>query len=563
MRNTNIIILMLALLTLVVSCKKDKDVFDSTLLVGTAYIEVSNKAQRGTFDVLSNRPIEVSTDVGWITLDSTAYNKGKHKVGFETSINDDEERSATIVVRIGNEQQQEVLVVQETGKAPVFYVKPGGTGDGKSWANAIDLTTALEQATTNSTLHLAAGVYYPTKVIRNGDANNEADKTIEISKNLKLIGGYEENPTVSSQANPTVNKTIFDGQISAQTQAYHTVTITAPYDLESKVSLNGIIIRGGNATNRGSQVTIGDTRYNRGWGGGLLIANARVELRNIEVVDNKTSNSGGTVGYGAGVYAFGNAKIEMFDSKINDNKGGNNGGGFWLADGDLIAYNSTFNGNHASGTAAGLHGYPNANITLYNCEIKNNTNTSYGAGLYVRENSNAIIVNTLITGNKSTSSNGGGGVMQYGGTSVFLISSTVTNNSSSGPGGGMYRRNLTNNLSILNSIVALNTQVSSSKDIDIYTEASATSPSIKNSVITGAYYTDNGNIDTDKVFTPSTMLDGVYMPIGINNPALTGGVSQVSLSTYGNSFTPALSDLITKDKFGNDRSAPVMGYKVK
>lgn len=564
MKNRNIIVLILALLTLAISCKKDKEVFESKLMVGTAYLEMSNKSQRGNFDVLSNQRIEVTTQASWINLDSAVYQKGKNKVGFVTSINEDEERSAVIVVSMGNEQTQEVLVVQETGKAPIFYVKPGGgSGDGKSWANAIDLTTALDQATTNSTIYLAAGVYYPTKTIRNGDATNEADKTIEISKNLKLIGGYEENPTSSSQPNPLVNKTVFDGQINAQTQAYHTVTITAPFDVESKVTLNGIIIRGGNATNRGSQVTIGDTKYNRGWGGGILLANARVELRNVEVIDNKTSNSGGTVGYGAGVYAFGNVKIEMYDSKINDNRGGNNGGGLWLADGELVAYNSTFNNNHASGTAGGLHGYPNANITLYNCEIKNNSNTSYGAGLYVRENSKAIVVNTLITGNKSTSSNGGGGVMQYGGTSVFLISSTVTNNSSVGPGGGIYRRNLMNNLSVLNSIVALNSQVSSSKDIDMFTEASATAANIKNSVIMESFYMDSGDIDANKVFTPSTMLDGLFMPVGSNNPALTGGLNQASLSSFGNTFSPVLSDLITKDKFGLDRTAPIMGYKVK
>lgn len=563
MKSRNFITLILVLLTLVFSCKKEKNIFESKLLVGTAFIEVSNKQQRGMFDVLSNQSIEVSTDASWITLDSTVYAKGKHKVGFLAGANEDEERSAIILVRMGNEQEQEVIVVQETGKAPVFYVKPNGNGDGKSWANATDLSTALDQATTNSIIYLAEGVYFPTKSIRNGDASNELDKTIEIAKNIKLVGGFEPNPTSSSQANPSLYKTIFEGQINAQTQVYHTVTITAPFDPESKVSLNGIVIRGGNATNRGSQVTIGDTKYNRGWGGGMLIANAQVELRNIEVVENKTSNSGGTVGYGAGVYAFGNAKIEMYNCKINENRGANNGGGFWLADGELIAYNSTFNNNHAAGTAGALHGYPNAKITLYNCEIKNNTNTSYGAGLYVREKSSAIVVNTLITGNKSTSANGGGGIMQYGGTTVSLISSTVTNNSSVGPGGGIYRRNLTNDLSIINSIVALNNQVSSSKDVDNFSEASATAASVKNSVIMESYFTETGEVDPNKSFSPTTMLDAVYMPIGVNNPALDGGLSKANLSSLGNSFTPALSELITKDKFGVDRNTPIMGYKVK
>src|SRR5690606_38411124 len=538
MKNINYLILIIAFVSLFTACKKDKNIFESKLLIGNTYLEVSNKSQRYTFDVLSNKEIEISTDATWITLDSTNFGKGKNKVGFTASLNEDDERSAVILVRMDAENEREVLVVQETGKAPVFYVKPDGTGDGKSWVNAMDLNSALEQSTTNSIIHLTEGIYKPTKTIRNGDATNESDKTIEIAKNITLIGGYEANPTSSSTANPAVYKTIFDGQLSSSINSYHTVTITAPFDAESKVSISGIVIKGGNATNRGSNVTIADVRYNRGWGGGMLIANARVELSNVEVIENKTSNSGGTVGYGAGIYAFNNAEITLKNVKINNNRRGNNGGGLWLADGRLIAYNSQFNNNSASGTAAGLHGYPNATLTLYNCEIKNNSNTSYGAGLYVRENSTAYVINSLISGNKSTSANGGGGVMLYGGTTVHLISSTVVDNTSAGPGGGVYKRNLVNNLNIYNSIIANNTQAATSKDVDMFAEASATNPSIKNSVIMTSVYSAEGTVVSGSTFSPNTMLNNDFMPIGQNNPALQYGVDKDCLSAYGSTFNP-------------------------
>lgn len=564
MKNVNYLILIFALVSIFSACKKDKDVFESKLMVGNTFMEVSNKSQRHVFDVLSNEDIEISTEATWITLDSTKYSKGKNKIGFTATENEDDERSAVILVQMGLDNEKEVIVVQETGKAPEFYVKVNGTGDGSSWANATDLTTALDKATTNSIIHIAEGTYMPTKTIRNGDASNEADKTIEISKNLSLIGGYEANPSSASVPNSALFKTVFNGQLTSALHVYHTVTVTAPTDPESKVYLEGIVIKGGNATNRGSNVTISDVRYNRGWGGGMLIANTNVTLRNVDIMENKTSNSGGTVGYGAGLYAFNNANLIFHNVRVNDNRGGNNGGGLWIADGNLIAYDSEFNNNYTAGTAAGVHGYPNANITLYNCEIKNNSNTSYGAGLYVRENSKAFVINSIISNNKSSSANGGGGIMLYGGTTVHVISSTVVNNiSTTGPGAGIYKRNLVNNLTIYNSIVANNSQVSTSKDVDMFAEATATEPIVKNSVIMSSVYTDAGTVDGNLIFAPGTMLNSDFMPIGMSNPALSIGLNKTELLNYANTFNPILSDLIAKDKFGVDRTLKIMGYKVK
>src|SRR5690606_11697879 len=255
MKNINCLILIIAFVSLFIACKKENNTFESKLMIGNAYLEVSNKSQRYTFDVLSNQNIEVSTDASWITLDSANFEKGKNKVGFTALTNEDDERSGIILVKMGAENEREVLVVQETGKAPVFYVKPDGIGDGKSWANATDLNTALEKSTTNSIIYLSEGVYKPSRTIRNGDATNEADKTFEIAKNLTLIGGFEANATSASKSNPFIYKTILDGQLSASVNCYHTVTITAAFDAESKVSISGIIIKGGNATNRGSNVT--------------------------------------------------------------------------------------------------------------------------------------------------------------------------------------------------------------------------------------------------------------------------------------------------------------------
>lgn len=564
MNKINYILLGLLLVLGISSCKKDKDAFEEKLLIGAEYMEVSSKGNTYNFEVLSNTTMQVETDAEWIVLDTTVYEKGKQRIGFSVVTNTDDERSGTVLVRTNAETAKQVLVVQESGKVPVFYVKVDGNGDGKSWNTATDLNTAIEKATTNSTIYLAEGVYVPSKTIRNGDANLLSDRTFEISKNISLIGGFAADALPGAKPNATLYKTILDGTLGTGKNAYHTVTVTAALDTESKVYLEGLTIRGGEATNRGSNVSINSVQYNRGHGGGMLIASAFVHLRNVDIIENEASSTGGTAGFAAGMYVFAGAKVTMEDSKVNNNSNNNNnGGGVWVADASLVAYGSQFNGNYARGTAGAVHGYPNASISLYNSQVMNNSNTSYGAGVYVRENSNALLVNCLLVGNKSTSTNGGGAVMQYGGTKVDIISCTINGNDVVGPGAGVYRRDKVNNLTILNSIISGNKQASNSKDVDAHADNATVIPVIKNAITTASVYGDAGTIVAGAIFTPSSMLSTDYLPIGANNPALVYGLTGTSLTGIGQTYNPVLNEAIAKDMNGEARTATVMGAKVK
>lgn len=564
MKNIKQLFLAFSFLLSLIGCKKENEAFEEKLFIGAEYMEVSSKSEKYTFDLLSNSNVEVSTDAEWIQLDSVIYHKGKNKIGFSVVKNEDDERTGVVQVRVNESITKEVLVVQESGKVPVFYVKVDGTGSGKSWNDATDLTTAIEKSTTNSIIYIAEGVYKPTKTIRNGDSSEESDKTIEISKNISLIGGFEKDAMVGAQPNSTLYKTIFDGALSSAKSAFHTVVVSAPFDTESKVYLEGITITGGNATDRSTNITIGGVKYSRGQGGGMLIANAKVEMKNVEVVDNKATADKGTAGYGAGIYSFNNAQLIFQNVKINNNNNiSNNGGGIWLNGGSLVAFNSEFNGNYARGTAGGIHGFPDANVTLYNCEVLNNSNTSYGAGVYMRENSNVIMVNCLIAGNKSTSTNGGGGVMLYDASNANIISSTITANDVAGPGAGVYRRSKTNNLTVYNSIISGNKQASSSTDVDSFSDNANVIPSIKNSITNTAVYGTSGTIESNLSFSPTSMFGTGYLPIGSTNPALTYGVNSTQLVSFGSTFTPALDEKIGQDINGVNRSSAIMGYKVK
>ncbi|GGH10936.1 hypothetical protein FAZ19_00890 [Sphingobacterium alkalisoli] len=564
MNNMNYILLAALIFLGLGSCKKDKDPFVEKLLMGTDYMEVGSKSNTYNFEVLSNQTISVESDVDWIQLDTVAYGKGKQRVGFTVVTNADDERTGVILVRINETDVKQVLVVQESGKVPVFYVTVDGTGDGKSWNSPTDLNTALEQTTTRSTIYLAEGVYTPSKTIRNGDANEESDMTFEISKNISLIGGFAVDAQPGATPDAARYKTILDGKMTSGKEAFHTVTVTAVLDNESKVYLEGLTIRGGNATDRTTNTTINGTRYSRGQGGGIVIANAIVHLKQVEIMDNKATADKGTAGFAAGMYVFAGAKVTMEDSKVSNNSNNNNnGGGTWVADASLTAYRSQFNNNYARGTAAGIHGYPNATIHLYNSEVLNNSNTSFGAGIYMREKSEAILVNCLIIGNKSTSPNGGGGVMLYAGSKADIISCTITGNEIAGPGGGVFRQSLVNNLTIVNSIISGNTQRSGSRDVDSHADNAAVVPVIKNSAITAAVYGDAGSIVAGVSFSPATMLNSAFLPVGDNNPALSYGLDGTQLEALAQTYNPVLDDVIAADIHAENRSSAIMGAKVK
>ena len=559
----NILFFLVATLCLwsVSSCKKDDSSIEQKLLAGTEFIEAGSKAGSYQFDVLSNVDMMVDTDVDWITLDSTLYSKGKRKITFKVVNNEDDERSGVISVRINEDMVKQVLVSQESGKVPVFYVSPDGTGEGNSWNSPTDFATAMEKATTGSTIYMMEGTYYPTKTIRNGESTEESDKTFEISKNISVIGGFPSDAMPGATPNAELYKTILQGRMQSGKQAFHTVTITANNEADSKVYLEGLTITGGNATDRSTNITISSIRYSRGQGGGIAIGPAKVHLKYVNIIENKATADKGTAGFAAGLYAFSNANVTMENCKVNNNQNtANNGGGVWIYASSLTAYNTQFNGNSARGTAGGVHGYPDATIILYNSEVMNNSNTSYGAGLYMRERSKAILVNCLLTGNTSTSVNGGGAVMLYDNSRADIISCTITGNQVAGPGAGVYRRMNVNNLTVVNSVISGNTQASTSTDVDAFTDNAGVTPVIKNSVISGAVYGDGGTVVSGLSFNPATMLSSSFRLTGANNPALTNGLNESALSALGLTYVPPLeSSLISKDKNNAARTGAIMG----
>ncbi|AKD02022.1 BACON domain-containing carbohydrate-binding protein [Pontibacter korlensis] len=531
------------ILVTLAGCKKDDEDFEPRLFLENQAFSVANTSSKHTIVFLTNQAWQVETDVDWISLEQTSGEKGKVNLSFTVEENDDDERTGKITVSANGVTQQEILVTQEAGNRDDIYVRVDGTGEGYSWDDATNLQNALGIAVSGNTIHIAEGVYTPTATVTGGDPGDAGDVTFEISKYVRLKGGYPADATEGSEASPHQYRTILSGG----GVSYHVVTVSAPKTEGQKVVLEGLKITEGKAGPATSSAKINGTSFRRDYGGGITIGNAVVDILDTEIVDNMSDKNV------AGLYAFGGSVVTIHRSKINNNSSAGNAGGVWISESVAHMYDTEVKGN-SGGTAAGVHGYPDATVNMYNSIIADNNGRSYGAAYYIRQNSKGLLVNCLIYGNTSTSANGGGGVMMYNNNEAVIVNTTITGNSINGPGGGIYRRAGVNKVSIYNSIVSGNEQKGDGPDVDVY-ESDAPAPVVGSSVLGSVAYEANGEAIEGASFDAGTMFTEAYVPVGENNPALEHGMSADDLVKLGSSLSPAVeSSLITKDLQHNSRS---------
>lgn len=536
-----VILMSFTVSTFFVGCSNDDD-FKTKLIFSKESIDVANSGGIKTVEVLTNSPWIVETDSDWILLDTTEGDKGRFKFEFKVEGNEDGEREGTLSFITEDGQNQDFIVIQEAGNKNDIYVVAEGTGEGNSWDDPTNLDNALQIARSGGSIFIAEGTYKPSTMISGGDSSDERDKTFEVKNNVTLEGGYPKNATEGATSDPSKYPTILSGNNSL----YHVVTVSASKSDEEKVTLKNLTITHGKAGSKNSSAQINGLDFRRDYGGGVIIGNADVYLENIDILDNKSEH------FVAGLYAFEGADITIEDSRIYKNISTSNVGGLWVSDSKALIKDSEIIANEG-GTAAGIHGYPNAEIYMYNSVIADNKGKSYGAGFYLRENSKGVLVNTLIYNNTSSSKNGGGGVMMYNDNEITIISSTITKNNIAGPGGGLYGRKGQNKVSIYNSIIAGNKQKDDGPDIDFY-ESDVLKPEIKSSVIQSITYDSKGSEREDAVkFNVNAMLDisqdYFVVPIDKNkNSAIRYGLSAKDLEKLGADLNPIVKkEIITKD----------------
>ena len=400
-----------------------------------------------------------------------------------------------------------------------WYIKPVASGfaNGSSWANAIDLQTALANTSPGDILWLSSGTYKP-------HVSSRTTYFTISSRDLEIYGGFAGTETALSQRIFGANETILSGDLSS-----------------NDVNLNDYMTNYSNTsrTDNSHHILKLDYSANNILFDRITIAGAHNSL--------SASESGGAI-----IKYSTLTKLTLNDCIIRDNVSRNGNAGL-LTEFDL----------NNSGGAKG-------ELTIKNCKFINNM-SRWGTGIYsyIRNNTDVDITisNTLFKNNKATDlnvSNLGlsgsiGWFRMLGNTSDVnfkFINNTVVNNLSSGTGQsldatsnailGIGKSSSSNG--VLNAEVANNIfwnnkttgNVLARSITDLY-EVAVTSVNVYNS-IDEANFNDNSITSTtntsnsNPVFTSSTdftLQDG--------SPALNSG---------DNSKIPAG---ITTDLAGNQR----------
>ena len=530
---------------------------------------------KGSFK--SNLPWVAESLVDWIEITSDKRGmggNGETELTFNVTRNTTlRSRTGQIRVSITSDAEACIKVVQEPSLPEdlgnEWFIKPGATGKGTSWEDAIDLGEALKACVTADKLYLAAGTYTPTQY---AGGSSDENKTFLLTQNVRIYGGYPENPKAGDVADPAVNKTILSGDESSTS---HVFVIAAPKDPDYSIQINGITVRGGcnTSTSAGTNKLNGEYFYT-GYGAGVYVLGSKVKFTNCFIKENKSEK------FACGMFSTNNSYVEMEHCEITDNmvKDGN-AAGIHNA-GTMILRNCGIrrNGCTKNSLVGGFYNYDldkklnTAKAYLYSCEFENNsgsTNWKRVSNFYGRENSFSVIVNTTFYGTDA----GNAPIAIYGegvtDTEAYIISCTVAGNKSSSPDVCSGIAQVESKVKVYNSIVsgnkggrdgiwAVTTQMN--ELIDQRTET--VSYSINAEKVFG-----DADVMSGLLFDPEKMLgkasNGVVPLIGSGNPALTNGMTADQLKSIKSGREPEIDETeVVKDQKGNPRTGKVMGAYV-
>lgn len=538
-------------------------------------VEKTGGEFKGSFK--SNLPWVAESLVDWIEITSDKRGmggNGETELTFNVTRNTTlRSRTGQIRVSITSDAEACIKVVQEPSLPEdlgnEWFIKPGATGKGTSWEDATDLGEALKACATADKLYLAAGTYTPTQY---AGGSSDANKTFLLTQNVRIYGGYPENPKAGDVADPAVNKTILSGDESSTS---HVFVIAAPKDPDYSIQINGITVRGGcnTSTSAGTNKLNGEYFYT-GYGAGVYVLGSKVKFTNCFIKDNKSAK------FACGMFSTNNSYVEMEHCEITDNMVDNgNAAGIHNA-GTMILRNCGIrrNGCTTNSLVGGFYNYDldkklnTAKAYLYSCEFENNsgsTNWKRVSNFYGRENSFSVIVNTTFYGTDA----GNAPIAIYGkgvtDTEAYIISCTVAGNKSSSPDVCSGIAQVESKVKVYNSIVSGNkggrdgiwaVTTSMNELIDQRTET--VSYSINAEKVFG-----DDDVMSGLLFDPEKMLgkasNGVVPLIGSGNPALTNGMTADQLKSIKSGREPEIDETeVVKDQKGNPRTGKVMGAYV-
>ena len=313
----------------------------------------------------------------------------------------------------------------------IRYVKPTGTGNGSTWANASgDLQAMIDASSSDDEIWVAAGTYLPTVNYPIPATANVRYNTFKLKNGVHIYGGFDGTDNVQTIAgrNLTANKTILSGDIGtlnvATDNAYHVVMAI---NLTNLTILDGLTISDGYGNLNLAESADG-VSFNMRQGAALTVRNAKLKISNVNFVDNYAMSYGGAINMqttsevelntcvfqnnrmtntgvgGAAIYATGAGLTlnidgcEFINNRNEGDNGSNNGGAIYyegVTSGTTSTFsvtNSKFNNNYVSNRGGAF--YLDKNITvsaLENLEFTANqtklnasgTGSYYGGAVYI------------------------------------------------------------------------------------------------------------------------------------------------------------------------------------
>jgi|GEM_PF-4612436 len=237
-----------------------------------------------------------------------------------------------------------------------------------------------------SVLVAAAGTYTVTQTTDDGTGATSGSLSWAINSvadgdviNFNLSSG---DVITLSAALPTIDNSLTMEGINAATGNRVTIQVASPgvstfrvFYIDAIVTMNDLILRGGNVTGDGGVITCGTGTLNR-----------------CVIKDGNASGRGG------GLYG---GLMKINQCTVNNNTAAQGGGLYF--------------GNYSS---------------IINSTITDNVATSTGGGIFLQSSITCYIINTTITGNTAPSNSGGGvfNSSNYAYTHCFVLNSIMINN---------------------------------------------------------------------------------------------------------------------------------------
>ena len=249
-----------------------------------------------------------------------------------------------------------------------YFVMPGASGNGSSWATAGDFQTIVNGASAGDSVFVVGGTYQPS-----------SGASYSMKEGIKIYGGFVGTETSLNQRSLTVsNSSILKGN-NASVINNNSNNLTATAVLDGFIITGGITNMnfGGGMSNQNSSPTLVNLTFvgnstQMGFGGGISNQNSSSPiLTNVIFVGNSTQ-----MGFGGGM-SNQNSSPTLTNVIFVDNSAGNgNGGGMSNSSSSPTLTNVTFAGNNAQdGDGGGIDNEQSSSPTLTNCAFWSNTAT--------------------------------------------------------------------------------------------------------------------------------------------------------------------------------------------